>query len=382
MAFQMSAAVAASLYQRSNLGLSEALNVVAKRSTGSDGNGNDAPQHDNGNAVLLVLILLNVIFWVPVLTFLGYTLNTILPALAVIEDDDAPPSYQAVSLKEDIADAKLGVPPSSLAAGEPGRPRHINGPVTGGVWATCRHLYAVGGWPYFYRGLGYAMVLNLARFLVGLVVYCSVPAMPPAVTLVVADLATVQLSTLWLHQVISTSGGSKSFWQRLPGFKAAFRATALPMVVSDLAVLLCGAVGTIMYTAMGVPTTKFFETPSPNTSGSIATVLAVSAVQILILLFVVIPASVALFRCQGSLLPADEQTIVPFDRTFQLDTVREKGYVSMVEAWKTFSWAAWKRMVLLCVKVTLITIATESAMAGLIFVQALLVTGMQQKQGI
>lgn len=311
-----------------------------------------------------------------------------LPALAVIEDDDAPPSYQAVSLKEDATtDAKLGSR-SSLAAQEPGRPpRYTNGPVTAGVWTTCRHLYAVGGWPYLYRGLGYAMVLNLARSLVGLVVYCFVRAMPSAVTLVIADLATVQISTLWLHQVISTSGGaSKSFWQRLPGFKAAFRATAVPMVVADLAVLLCGAAGAAMYAALGVPTTEFFEAPSASASarggtGSLAKVLAVSAVQILIFLFVAIPANVVLFRCQASLLPADEQTIVPFDRTFQLDTVREKGYGSMVEAWKTFSWAAWKRLVLLYVKVTLITIATESAMAGLIFVQALLATSITQKQG-
>lgn len=69
MAFQMSAAAAASLYQRSNLGLSEALSVVSKRSTGSDGD--NAPQHDNGNSVLLLLVLLNVVFWVPVLSFVS-----------------------------------------------------------------------------------------------------------------------------------------------------------------------------------------------------------------------------------------------------------------------------------------------------------------------
>ncbi|EMR71124.1 putative ubiquitin conjugating protein [Eutypa lata UCREL1] len=379
MALHISASAAAGLYQRSTIGLTDVLNVISKRSTPGD----DPRDVDLANNAFFALAIINIIIWVPVFLFLGYTLNTLLPALAVVEEDDAPPAYQPVSLKDGNTDAKLGAIPSVDKSG-----RSQRGPVTAGVWATCRFLYSRGGVRSLFRGLGMAVVLNFARLFVSFLIFALLPVPPVTVAFIFVDLAIVQFSTLWLHTVISASSGSKSFWQRLPAFRAAFRATAIPTIAADLAVVLCDAVGKMMYGSMGildVPNFMLFGSPTttgaPRPSGSVVQALSVIFVQLLLSLLITIPANVVLFRCQASLLPEDEDTIVPFDRTFQLESVRAKGQASMVEAFKSFSYAAWKRIVMLYAKVIAITIVSELAVVGLVFAQGLFVLSLLQKNG-
>ena len=216
--------------------------------------------------------------------------------------------------------------------------------------------------------MGCAFVTSLASSLASVVAISLMPFLPYFVALLVGQLATVQLSAAWVHVVISTRN-PHAFWRRLPSFKAAFRATALPTVIASLAVYLTFAVTEPLYNAMGVK----HDGPSFEMSGdgpcAFLKILVVPFVQLLITLLIAVPANVVLFRCQASLLPEGEQTIVPFDRTFQLESVRDRGHASMVEVWKTFSCAAWKRLVKLYIKVTAVTIVTEFAIAAVIVAQ-------------
>lgn len=77
---------------------------------------------------------------------------------------------------------------------------------------------------------------------------------------------------------------------------------------------------------------------------------------------VVVPANVTLKRVQASLLSEESDTIVPFDRTFggkvQPEVVGGNGAVSMLDAWKTFDWAARLRLVGLYAKIFAIQVTT------------------------
>ena len=76
--------------------------------------------------------------------------------------------------------------------------------------------------------------------------------------------------------------------------------------------------------------------------------MAVCVVGILTAVFIFIPASVSLKRVQASMLAEEEETIVPFDRTFggkvQAEITGGSGKLGMLDAWKTFDWAARIRL--------------------------------------
>ena len=89
-----------------------------------------------------------------------------------------------------------------------------------------------------------------------------------------------------------------------------------------------------------------------------------------IFVLVVIPADVTLKRVQASMLPEEDDSIVPFDRTFagkvKPQILGGSGAVSMLEAWKTFDRSARIRLMKLYLKVFLV-----SAFTTIMFVMAL-----------
>jgi len=95
------------------------------------------------------------------------------------------------------------------------------------------------------------------------------------------------------------------------------------------------------------------------------------AFLLFLLLFVGIqvPAAVAMTRVAASMLPEEDETIVPFDRTFGGKTtptiIGGQGKIGVVEAWKSFPWASRVRLLKLMVKVAAIAL---SAWIGLVIV--------------
>ncbi|RYP07133.1 hypothetical protein DL764_002680 [Monosporascus ibericus] len=364
------AAAAAGLYKRSNFDASDALGAIVKRSAEND-------QQDLSLRILKALIglsVINVIVWLPVFLLLSYTVGTLFPTLAVVEDESPPPSYERVSLKEDVEenDGAKKIK-ADVEEEEGGLPR--SRPVTSGFFAIFRLLHSIGGWRSLFRGFWCATAGNAAAFLVAFAV-SFIPYVPDAVGLTVGCLVTVQLSAAWLH-IVMTAPSPERFWRRLPGFRAAFRATALPTLVATVAVLLACELMVPLLHAMGFETA---EGPIPGTitsahGSSLTKVLALLLVELLVLLFFSVPASVVLLRCQASLLPAEDasRTIVPFDRAFGLEGEngpRERGYATMIEAWRTFSRPAWRRLVVLYVKIILFTFAIEMVLMVLFMLQS------------
>ncbi|KAK8119471.1 uncharacterized protein PG998_004097 [Apiospora kogelbergensis] len=103
--------------------------------------------------------------------------------------------------------------------------------------------------------------------------------------------------------------------------------------------------------------------------------IVVMVVMLLLTVFLTIPAHVVLTRVQASLLPEHDETIIPFDRSFQgtLEPaiVGGHGFVSMKDAWNTFSRASWERLVKLYLKIFGVGIALNLAFSLIVLPQAI-----------
>lgn len=90
-----------------------------------------------------------------------------------------------------------------------------------------------------------------------------------------------------------------------------------------------------------------------------------------IFVLVVIPADVTLKRVQASMLPEENESIVPFDRTFagkvKPEILGGSGAVSMLDAWKSFDRSARIRLMKLYLKVFLVSIFT-TIMFAMVFI--------------
>jgi hypothetical protein len=111
-----------------------------------------------------LVALVDLIIFVPIFFFIIYTLATIVPVLAIIEDPN-PPAYEPVALNDDNHNA--GEPTSSL---------FNNGkPVTSSLRATRRLLSGVAGWTSYFRGIVCAVVLAIANSLLNGIISNRLP---------------------------------------------------------------------------------------------------------------------------------------------------------------------------------------------------------------
>lgn len=101
--------------------------------------------------------------------------------------------------------------------------------------------------------------------------------------------------------------------------------------------------------------------------------LAAIVFLILVQIFVMIPAYVILVRVQASLLPEDTETIVPFDRSFnghiEPAVIGGRGHATVRDAWVSFSKPAWRRVMILYVKLTAIIISSTIILGAIIIPQ-------------
>lgn len=222
-------------------------------------------------------------------------------------------------------------------------------PVTSNLRSTYRLLRATRGFRGLWRGFDYALVHSIFAGLI-MAAFRALPSVFSLVGFAVASLLTVQLGVAWTHSVISEPSQRTSFWQRLPPFKLAFRATALPTLTVWLAsgltqqvpVIIDGLTKDSKYDAFGW--------------------LLALGLWVFLHVFIVTPATVVLVRVQASLLPEGDQAIVAFDRGLTLHRASGKEYMTMQDAWNSFSRAAWIRLVKLCAKVWAVSVPIVLAM--------------------
>ena len=107
---------------------------------------------------------------------------------------------------------------------------------------------------------------------------------------------------------------------------------------------------------------------------------------ILIAVLVVIPAHVTLKRVQASMLPEEDEAIVPFDRTFGGKVVPEilggSGAVSMFDAWKTFDRSARVRLLKLYAKIFLVQLFTTILFIMVVFGELRVIMGDDLRKAV
>lgn len=252
--------------------------------------------------------------------------------------------------------------------------------ITSSLRLATKHLIAQGGYLAVFRGFGiFASAAVLAHICREFFNQCFFKMMrmpfPISTSLssLIATMAIYRLMLTWTH-IIMTQPSSKWWIRRLPSLETARKiapATALCALADQLAIavpfgLACGL--GLHHDLFPGKAKNIDETSAKVFMLKIFTVFFVFIAGFFLLS---IPAHVTLARVQASLLPETDETIVPFDRTFNGKFVPESaggsGKLGLLDAWRTFDGAARRRLLKLIFKILAIDMGMGFAL-GLILV--------------
>jgi hypothetical protein len=328
-----------------------------------------------GATLLSVTLTIGVL----ILCSLEYTLKDVVATLTMVESPSADISLSATPeeanpLKGNGEEEESQGPQITLVRQKP---------ITSNIRTTLRHLRAQAGRLSKWRGLGAFIVYSMAEGVLINIVDAVIPQFIPGRILIFSALVGVIIAPLhaaWTHTVISMPS-NKRFWHRITP-KSVWRQLALPAAVKAVAGY------TALYVCIGFFYILRLHKVNGNSFSDYKGVdyfllalrfTALIVVALLAALFIVLPATVTLVRVEASLLPEDDETIVPFDRSFAGKVVPTilggTGAVSFIDAWKSFNWEARRRLVKLYAKISFIMFAVMLVMAHVIVFEAWIVIG-------
>jgi hypothetical protein len=354
--------------------------VLKRALVGSDsgnGSGGDGAHYDVP-AWSYIFLIVDIVLFVPLVFFVNYTVQNVFPVFAMVEDEK-PPAYEPVALDDDFTEDAGQRTQNKPTTSD-------NKAVSSSIRAMSRLMRANGGFMAHFRGFFCLLahdILTLA--LMGIFVGAFGGYLSPLATLL-ASLTLVQLSTAWVH-IIITKRSELHFWSRLPPFKRTYEATWKATILYWAATEVTRWVPTALSALIGLemPELEMGQpTRVPEVGGStIGKTICVFGVTLACSIFVVIPARVIVHRVQASLLSPEEETIIPFDRTFdgkvEPAVVSGKGYATISDAWTTFSKAAWRRLVILYAKVFLVGFGAILAMGLISIPQGIIIAMFSNK---
>jgi hypothetical protein len=322
-------------------------------------NGQEAPDFDVpkwGIAVMTVTWVLFAVF----MSSLEYTLKNVIATLAMIDSPTAlitvTPTEQESLDSKDLKEPLLETGPTVTTV----RAK----PVTSSIRGTLRHLVATAGMFSRWRGLPLFVLYCVSFFFTASVIEAILPRFPGSVVIVsaITGALVAPLHAAWTHKVISMPQ-TKPLSKYVPGLQA-WKALALPAAVHNSVAYLSIFILQGLIVVLGV---NNMAGGSPDDwkkvdGGDIAIMVgkcaAVIATMVFCGLFIILPATVTLIRVEASLLPEEEDTIVPFDRSFGGKVLPRvlggTGAVGFLEAWKSFNWEARRRVLKLYVKISAI----------------------------
>ena len=294
--------------------------------------------------------------------------NGVVATLTMIESPTATAFTVEPTASEEADAPLLSVDEKKSAPAEPDLFLVKTKPITSKIRTTIRHLKSEAGkWAPF-RGLHVAMVycalhqilfeLLTAAFGVGMV--------PQAIAAITTTVILCRLQMLWTHIVISTPSEQK-WYRRFPSVEAG-KKIIVPTTIMAVAEQFAIYIPVALFQFFGLEyyyqhPSEFHKYSDMQKNSVMLASFAVAISGLVASVLVVIPAVVTLKRVQASLLPEENESIVSFDRTFggkvQPAVLGGSGVVSMLDAWKTFDWAARFRLLKLYLKITAIQIATS-----------------------
>ncbi|KIW80794.1 hypothetical protein Z517_07411 [Fonsecaea pedrosoi CBS 271.37] len=304
----------------------------------------------------------------------GYTYGHLLPILCMVEspeteayvpvgtiDPTDPPAYTATPAPkptdrqpDDLEDDTGGDAEVLLVR---------NKPFTASIRQTILHLRARAGYWSKFRGLSMFLVWNVtAGILISILANIFPNRLGLALAAIVAETALATFNMAWVHIAISEPS-EKRWYKRIPSLRTwpkiapavALWATA-HQAVSVLPMLVCGSFGSLKH--MNDPD---YEPGRKDLYAVGAQGVLGFSLMVALYVLLQIPATVTVVRVAASMLPEEDETIVPFDRTFGGKTtpaiIGGQGKIGLVEAWRSFPWESRMRLLRLMAKVTLIFLA-------------------------
>ncbi|KAI4654277.1 uncharacterized protein J4E78_007322 [Alternaria triticimaculans] len=324
----------------------------------------------------VVVIYISIFVASVAISLISYMLNEVVTTLCMVESPMAaitvsPTTYEP-SDKEDEKETLLETGPTITLVNQK--------PITSSIRATLRHLVANAGRFARFRGF---RIHVLYSFLAGIVSTFFNGALPmvPGQPIIVAGITGAVLANVhavWTHKVVGMPT-EQSLWQRMPS-KSNWKTLAVPATIASVMPYIS------LYLSFGVAMLMGLHKLEQEKISSCAawTGLAVRILTLFVFvivctLFLCLPAMVTLIRIEASILPEDQDTIVPFDRTFGGKVVSKMmggtGVVGFLDAWRSFNWEARRRLIKLFFKNFFIIVGIFIVIAHVLAAEAFVIMG-------
>ncbi|CAH0055313.1 unnamed protein product [Clonostachys solani] len=270
---------------------------------------------------------------IPVAFFMFYTAYSVFPILAAVEDFDAP-IYESLDLPQVVDEAKA---PGGL---EKDGPKPLR--VSSSLRSMTRLLYSSRRCFSFCRGYSWFFCFGIIKSLA--LGVCVKSPFLGFLAQILLPLAATRFHTLWVHSVLSSSRKHASVEAR-----KLFRTAGPPMALYLTSEAVVQRIVVQYYKGVGMKWEDFMPIGGHFHKSFIFWMLLA-----VLTFFLVVPAYVLLVRAEASLLPSDEQTLVPLDPA--LEGLSEGGVMALVGAWRSLTRARVINLVLLYIKMFMITV--------------------------
>lgn len=316
-----------------------------------------------------------------------YTYGEVVAALAMIE---SPTSTAIIRTPPEDAD---DVNASLIAGDEKGPAKHElfvikSKPLTSKFRTITKHLTQRAGRLSRFRGLPIFLGYNVLFHLLSWVLFSIFPRslLFRSFIHVLVSVGLCRISLLWNHVVISEPS-KQSWYSRIVG-RDVGRQIIVPTALfafSEQAAVLVPATISKCFHLRDIyrnPNYALAQMSNAQQSWTLVKLALVGISGFVCFVFVFLPTAVAFTRVQASLLPLEEESIVPFDRTFGGRVtpafVGGSGRLAMSEAWKSMDCNARVRVFKVYAKVALIQSALVFLYAIVILIEARFVIGAEK----
>jgi hypothetical protein len=287
-----------------------------------------------------------------------YGLEDVIATLAIVETPNAAITVSPSTDADEPASKEQKEP---LLESAPTFTLVHKKPITSSIRGTIRHLRAQAGRRSYFRGFWMFFFYNIGLGIVSGLVRIVVPQMPGD-RILIAGISTALFATVhatWTHKVISMPSQAPYWTRHVPVSNWKF--LALPAAIKASAFHMCIYLAWAFAVLVGLDsdvTSNATEWDGGMWLSVIMKIVALCGISVGCALFIVLPAHVTLIRMEASVLPEDQDTIVPFDRTFADKVVPKSlggtGVIGFLDAWRSFNWEARVRVVKLYAKIMLI----------------------------
>lgn len=314
-----------------------------------------------------LLVLFTILGFCGLFFVVQYSYAYVVGTLTMIESNhtDAYVAVDTLPPRHPDEDGNMPKPASSEPLLDPEVLLVKNTAITTSIRRTINHLRARYGYLSAFRGCSLFLCLCVARSCI--IQFFGIPPFMNnligfAIASILSDLVLARWEMTWIHIVISEPTQQR-WWKRALPLKSWVKiapAVAIKSVASQISEIMPVMVGLSFGTFKRMSNPKF-EPSRDELDAACAQSLFVIILAIAMTVLVQLPATVILVRVAASMLPEENETVVPFDRSFGGKVtpaiIGGQGKIGVVDAWRSFDWASRMRLVKLMAKLVAIMLA-------------------------